>query len=82
MYSLGQILPWEAKGDFTFYKYISTLDRNQLEDKLGFHKGRLKRGAVIVVMYCARLASFDDHRFHPRSLYPMVAIQIKCTVGA
>jgi len=38
-------------GDFTIYKYVEKLSRDELEDICGFHKGRLSRGAIVAVMH-------------------------------
>jgi|LakMenEpi03Aug12_release.lakeMendotaPanAssembly.Ray.scaffolds.fasta_scaffold1082435_2 hypothetical protein len=41
----------KASGDFTLFNCVSKLDRDELESRLGFHKGRLDRGAILTVMF-------------------------------
>lgn len=41
----------KASGDFTLFNCVSKLDRDELESRLGFHKGRLDRGAILAVMF-------------------------------
>lgn len=50
-------------GDFTMYKYLAESGRAELEDKLGYHKGRLGKGAMVCVMFSENLASLTAGDF-------------------
>lgn len=45
------LLMHQAKGDFTMYRYLKGASRAELEDKVGFHKGRMDQGALIATIY-------------------------------
>jgi hypothetical protein len=51
MRTINGLLEFTAKGDFTMYKHLEGLGRDELEDKIGFHKGRMDEGAIIAVIY-------------------------------
>jgi hypothetical protein len=49
-----------ASGDFTIIKYLRHLNREDLERTVGFDKGRLGKGSVIVVLSEHERLSADD----------------------
>jgi hypothetical protein len=51
MKTLGGLLEWASDGDFTIYRHVSNLGHEELEDKIGFHKGRLDQGAIVAVIF-------------------------------
>lgn len=64
----GQELPESRGGDFTIFTFVASLDRDELGQRMGFHPGRLGRGAVIAVMSAESLAvlTTSDFRSAPR----------------
>lgn len=57
------LLEFTARGDFTMYKYLADLGREELENKIGFHRGRMDRGAIIAIMYRPDLDSMSTSGF-------------------
>lgn len=45
------LLECQAEGDFTIYRYLKGASRAELENKLGFHRGRMDQGAIIATIY-------------------------------
>src|SRR4051794_20531308 len=63
MQTLGGLLEWTAAGDFTIYGHIAYLGHDELEDKIGYHKGRLDRGAIVAVIFAPELDVLSTHDF-------------------
>lgn len=53
----------DRKGDFTWFQFVKSFDRDELEDRCGFHKGRLRFGAAIAVITQESLASLSAASF-------------------
>lgn len=63
MLQVGQTLPWPARGDFTILRFVLELGRDELEDRVGYERGRLDLGAIIAVMLPADLAGLTTTDF-------------------
>lgn len=57
------LLERQAKGDFTMYRYLKGASRAELEDKIGFHKGRMDQGAIIATIYRSDLLELTTNDF-------------------
>ena len=57
------LLERPAKGDFTVYRYVKGATREELENKVGFHKGRMDQGAIIAVIYKPDLLALTTSDF-------------------
>lgn len=45
------MIEYSAAGDFTMYRFLNGAGRDELENKVGFHKGRMDKGALIATIY-------------------------------
>lgn len=61
--SVGQVLPFTSGGDFTIFKYVANLSREELESKVGYEKGRMKLGGIIAVMSQESLSKLNKDKF-------------------
>lgn len=52
-----------AKGDFTIYRYLKGAGRMALENKVGFHQGRMDQGAIIATIYRPDLLALTTSDF-------------------
>ena len=57
--TVGQALPFDAGGDFTIYKYVANLSRDEIENKVGYERGRMRYGGVIAVMSLRSLSKLQ-----------------------
>jgi hypothetical protein len=60
---IESILDFTAAGDFTMYHHLAGSGREELEHNLGFHEGRMSKGAIIAVMYKPDLNALTSSDF-------------------